>query len=408
MKGSAGPDPPPSAAGALPWLPYARQSIDESDIAAVAAVLRSDFVTQGPTIARFESALAQVTGAKHAVAVSSGTAALHLLCLGLRLGPAQVGVTSPITFAASANCFRYVGASVAFADVHPENGLMDVASLRDVLEKLHAAGKPPGIVIAVSLAGQAPDLPGLAAICDEFGWQLVEDAAHALGAEYATQQQRFRCGSCAHTRAAILSFHPVKHVCTGEGGAVLTNDDELAARIRHLRSHGIEKTSDPGSDKHAGGWCYEQTELGFHYRLTEIQAALGLNQLQRLSGFLDRRRALAQRYASLLSTPPFSDVLEPAPYLTTHAYHLYVVRFRTTALRRAAFDFLAARRIGSQVHYIPVYRHPDYRRLLGDITLAGAETYYAGCLSLPLFPAMSDADQDRVIDALRVFAGAHG
>jgi len=408
MKGSAEPNSPFSETGALAWLPYARQSIDESDIAAVSAVLRSDFVTQGPAIEAFESALARATGAKHAIAVSSGTAALHLVCLGLNLGPGQTGVTSPITFAASANCFRYAGASVAFTDVNPKDGLMDATSLRDRLAELHRVGEPPGVVIAVSLAGRAPDLPGLAAVCAEFGWSLVEDAAHALGGEYAASGQRFRCGSCAHTRASILSFHPVKHICTGEGGAILTNEDALAARLRRLRSHGMEKPRPIASDDQRGGWYYEQVELGYHYRLTDIQAALGSSQLQRLPVFLERRRARAQRYASDLFAAPFSRVLEATPFSEGHAYHLYVVRFRSAALRRAAFDFLAERRIGSQVHYIPVYRHPDFRQLLSDITRPGAEAYYTGCLSLPLFPDMSDADQDRVIEALRAFAGSHG
>ncbi len=392
-----------------PVLPYARQWIDDEDIAAVAAVLRSDFLTQGPAIAEFEAALAATTGARHAVAVSSGTAALHLTCLALGLGPNRTGLTSPITFAASANCFLYVGAAAGFVDIDPGSGLMQPAALAAELERRTATGAAPGVVIAVSLAGRVADLPVLAEVCARHGWTLVEDAAQSLGAEYRADNRRYHSAGCAHTRAAVLSFHPVKHICTGEGGAVLTNDDALAARLRRLRTHGIERpVTDSAGVEREGGWYYEQLELGYNYRLTDIQAALGASQLRKLPRFLERRRALARRYAEALTTEPFDRVLVAPAFAPDPSYHLYIVHFRTPELRRAAYDHLGAHGIRAQVHHIPVYRHPYYRGRPGMASLPGAETFYAGCLSLPLFPAMRDADQDRVLAGLAAFATAHG
>jgi len=396
--------------GRSPLLPYARQWIDESDVAAVVDVLRSDFLTQGPAIERFERALAEVTGARHVVAVSSGTAALHLACLALDFGPGRTGVTSPITFAASANCFLYAGGAADFCDVDPQTGSMSVDALEARLRELAARGAPPGVVVAVSLAGRVAALPGLAAVCARHGWSLVEDAAHSLGATYrdAATGATHASASCAHTRAAILSFHPVKHVCAGEGGAILTHDDALAHRLRRLRTHGIEKPVTAELPAGEGGWFYEQRELGYHYRLTDIQAALGASQLARLPAFLARRRELARAYAQAFAGAPFERVLRAPAFEPDHAYHLYVVHLRTPALRLAAYDFLAGRGIRTQVHYIPVYRHPHYRRVVGDLRLPGAEAWYGGCLSLPLFPKMTDADQQRVIEALREFAATHG
>lgn len=398
-------DPAPS-----PILPYARQWIDETDIEAVSEVLRSDYLTQGPAIERFERALSAATGARHAIAVSSGTAALHLACLALDFGPGQTGLTSPITFAASANCFLYAGGGAGFADVDPATGLMCPGALAARLRELSSRGAPPGVVIAVSLAGKAAPLPELAEVCARHGWSLVEDAAHSLGATYRAPATGSVHGSggCAHTRAAILSFHPVKHVCAGEGGAVVTNDDALALRVRRLRTHGIEKPTTAEMPADEGGWFYEQRELGYHYRITDIQAALGASQLARLPAFLARRREIARGYAQTLAAAPFDRVLRAPAFEPDHAYHLYVVHFRTRGLRRAAYDFLAARGIRTQVHYIPVHRHPHYRRVCGEISLPGADAWYGGCLSLPLFPRMTGADQERVVEALREFASAHG
>lgn len=385
-------------------LPYARQWIDDTDIAAVVDVLRSDFVTQGPTVDRFEAALCSQTGAKYAVAVSSGSAALHLLSVALGLGKGEVGVTSPITFAASANGFLHAGASARFCDVDPATGLMTPAHLEAALARAENAGCRPGVVVAVSLSGRVPDLAGLHQVCTSRGWKLVEDAAHSIGADYRVENLLFRSGSCTHTEAAILSFHPVKHVCAGEGGAVLTNNDELARRIRRLRSHGIEKPGPRERPRGEGDWFQDQVELGFNYRLTDIQAALGLAQMVRLPGFLKRRREIAQRYAQALSADPFGTVLTAPAADDKCAWHLFVVHFKDSDKRLRAYDFLRSKNIGTQVHYIPVYRHSYYRGLESGVSLPGAEAYYSGCLSLPMYPKMSDADVDRVVGTLAEFA----
>ncbi len=385
-------------------IPYARQWIDEEDVAAVAAVLRSDWLTQGPTVAAFEQRLCEVTGARHAVAVSSGTAALHLAALALDLGPGDVGVTSPITFAASSNALLYAGADAAFADVDPRTGVMALEGAEDRLRELARGGRK-GVLIPVSYSGRVADLPGLQALAREHGWRVVEDAAHSLGGTYrATDGGTHASGSCAHTEMAILSFHPVKHVCCGEGGAVTTNEDGLAERLRSLRSHGIRRPNAPDSaDPSAPGWLYEQTELGYNYRITDLQAALGISQLRRLPGFVDRRRALAARYTAAFSGAPFQGrMVLPGPD-AGHAWHLYVVHFRDEAERTAAWAFLRARGIFTQVHYVPVYRHPYYERRYGEQRLAGAEAFYRGCLSLPLYPKLQDSEQDAVIAALAEF-----
>ncbi|BET65958.1 UDP-4-amino-4,6-dideoxy-N-acetyl-beta-L-altrosami ne transaminase [Opitutales bacterium ASA1] len=390
-------------------LPYARQWIDEDDIAAVTAVLRSEWLTQGPRIERFEAELARTFGVAHAVAVSSGTAALHAGVVALGLGRDGIGITSPITFAASANAFLYAGADPVFVDVDPVSGLVRVDSIEEAVECRHRAGLPPGVVVPVSLAGALPDLPALAQVCRRRGWRILEDAAHSPGARRAGAVGEFASAACVHTDAAILSFHPVKHVCAGEGGAVLTNDAAVAEQVRRLRSHGIvRKPVTASSPADEGPWFYEQHELGFHYRMTEMQAALGTSQLTKLPRFLARRRALARRYATELASSWFAEVGVASSFDEGCAYHLYIVHFHDERLRLRAYDWLARQGIRTQVHYIPVYRHPHYRRLHPMAPLDGAERFYRGCLSLPLFPAMTDEEQTRVIDALRVFVEEEG
>ncbi len=401
-----GGETPPAAA--QPALPYARQWIDEADIAAVVEVLRSDWLTQGPVLEQFEQSLAAVTGARHAVAVSSATAGLHLSALALDLAPGCGGITSPITFAASANCLLYAGARVAFADVDPDSALLTPSSLETAMRRLADGGCNPGVVVAVSYGGAVPDLPRLQALCRQHGWRLIEDAAHSLGAVYRSGGGEFRSAGCAHTDAAVLSFHPVKHICAGEGGAVLTNDDALAARLRRLRSHGIERPAPDRVPPGEGAWHYEQLELGFNYRMTEMQAALGKSQLSKLDAFLRRRRELARRYADALADARLRNVLRAPAFDPDSAHHLCVARFKSAERRRQAHEWLAAAGIRSQVHYIPVYRHPHYRRACACEPLEGAERFYEGCLSLPLYPKMHDADQERVIAALLAFAREAG
>lgn len=393
-------------------LPYGRQLIEEDDIEAVAAQLRSDWLTQGPTVARFEEALCQETGAPYAVAVSSGTAALHLACLAAGLQQGESGITSTNTFVASANCMRYVGARPSFADIDPETGLISVASLRSVALELKAQDTPPRVIVPVDFSGSVADLEGVREVAKEFGATVIEDAAHALGGTWQTGRgKRERAGSCTFSEMAILSFHPVKHITTGEGGAILVRDEGAYRRLLELRSHGI--TKDPARlERNEGGWYYEQQALGFHYRITDVQCALGLSQLKKLGRYVERRRALATRYDTLLRAVPFERFLRPlgVPKGVDSSYHLYVVCLvrrggesleDVAGRRRVLYDGLRARGIGSQVHYIPVHRQPDFVRAgLGDQDLPGAQAYYAGCLSLPLFPAMDDGDVERVVAAI--------
>ena len=379
--------------GSLSPLPYARQAIDASDVEAVLAALGADFLTQGPRVAWFEDALREVTGARYAVAVSSGTAALHLACLGLGVGPGDVGVVPAITFAATANCVRYVGGKVAFCDVDAASALAGTEGFRAALAGAEALGRAR-VVLPVSFAGSVPDLEGISRLAAEQGLFVIEDAAHSIGASYGAEGGVFGSGSCRHSDAATLSFHPVKHVCAGEGGAVLTNDETLARRARSLRSHGIEKGE---------GWLYNQTELGFNYRLTDVQAALGRSQLARLGENVRRRRELVGRYRAALAEGRFAGRILAPPVDELSAWHLFVVRFAGGAAERAAaYRFLHERGIRAQVHYLPVYRH-DAHRAAAPVDLPGAEAFYAGCLSLPLFPGLRDEEQDRVLATLGAF-----
>ncbi len=379
--------------GSLPPLPYGRQGIEAADVEAVLAALGSDYLTQGPRVGWFEDALREATGARYAVAVSSGTAALHLACLGLGVGPGDVGVVPSITFVATANCLRYVGAKVAFCDVDAASALAGPGEFRAALGGAESAGRAR-VALPVSFAGSAPDLAGISGLAAERGLFVIEDAAHSIGASYRAEGGVHLSGSCRHSDAATLSFHPVKHVCAGEGGAVLTNDETLARRARSLRSHGIEKGE---------GWLYRQTELGFNYRLTDLQAALGRSQLARLGENVRRRRELVGRYRAALAEDRFAGRILAPPVDELSSWHLFVVRFAGGAEERAAaYRFLHERGIRAQVHYVPVYRH-DAHRAAAPVDLPGAEAYYAGCLSLPLYPGLRDEDLDRVLGALEEF-----
>lgn len=372
-------------------IPYGRQAIDEEDIAAVADVLRSDFLTTGPQIPKFEDAIRAVTRAKHAVAVNSGTAALHAMYFAAGIGSGDEIVTSPLTFAATANAALYLGASVRFADVDPATGNLDP-------EQVEAqVGPRTRAVVAIDYAGQPADYARLRSITSQRGLSLLADAAHSLGATDRGQS----VGTLAD--ASAFSFHPVKPITTAEGGAVATDDAEIAARAARFRTHGI--TREPSEMERADGpWFYEQHDLGYNYRLTDLQAALGASQLRRLDMFLARRRQIAATYDAAfadletLETPTVRDGVEPG-------WHLYVVMVREKARRRAFFERLQELGLGVQVHYIPVYHHPFYRRLGFELGLCPvAEDRYDRSVSLPVFPRMTDSEVELVIERVRTAA----
>lgn len=382
------------------FLPYGRQTIEDDDVAAVAEALRGDFLTTGPTVEAFETAFAAKVGAGHAVAVSNGTATLHLAMLALGIGEGDVCVVPSITFLATANCARYVGAEVAFADVDPDSGLMTPDTLARALGG--ARDKRVRAVLPVHLRGDVCDLPALKAMAAASGAVLVEDAPHALGSVGTFGGVEHPVGDGAFSAFASFSFHPVKTLATGEGGMLTTNDAALADRARLLRSHGMVRPA--GGDP----WWYEMPELGFNYRIPDVLCALGLSQLRKLDRFVARRRALAALYARGLAERVSRVRLAASPPHSNPALHLLTVLidFEAEGLsRRAVVERLRARGIGSQVHYIPVHRQPYYANRYGIADLPGADAWYRRCLTLPLYPAMADGDVERVVDALAEILG---
>lgn len=377
-------------------LPYGHQIIDDADIDAVVRVLRSEWLTTGPAVEAFEREIAVAVGARFAVALANGTAALHAAAFAAGIGPGRGAVTTPMTFAASANCVRYLGGTVRFADVQPDSLNIDPAAVAPLMREDTAA------IIAVDYTGQPADLDELRAIADASGACLIEDAAHALGATYGGR----RVGSIAHL--TTFSFHPVKHITTGEGGIVTTNDERLAARLRLFRNHGI--TTDARQREAAGSWFYEMTALGFNYRLSDLQCALGSAQLARLGGWIARRRAIAAQYAAALAGEAALE-LPTVRAGRESAWHLYVVRLRLERLtvdRQQVFKALRAENIGVNVHYIPVPWHPYYRDL--GFARGGwpvAEAAYERLISLPMWAGMTDADVADTIAAVKKVLGAY-
>jgi UDP-4-amino-4,6-dideoxy-N-acetyl-beta-L-altrosamine transaminase len=400
-----------------PVRPYGRQAIDEADIAAVVDVLKSDYLTTGPKVAAFESALAAKLGARFAVSNSSGTAALHLACLALGLGPGDAAIVPSITFLATANAVRMVGAKVVFADVDPDNGLMRPEDLDAAFARAAAAGLTVRAVFPVHLAGQCADMAGLAELAKRHRCAVVEDACHAIGAYHACGDgSAAAVGSCRLSDMAILSFHPVKTVAAGEGGAVTTNDPALARRLERLRSHGMTRDAqdfelaDMAFDRtgNANPWYYEMPEIGWNYRLSDIHAALALSQLDRLDHFVEERRALARRYDDLIAA--LGDRIQPIrrSRFSMPAWHLYcvLVDFDGAGIERAqVMNRLRAQGIGTQVHYIPVHRQPYYARIDPGLVLAGTDSYYRRTLSLPLFVGMTQADVKRIVGSLSDVVG---
>jgi UDP-4-amino-4,6-dideoxy-N-acetyl-beta-L-altrosamine transaminase len=382
-------------------IPYGRQDIDQEDIDAVEAVLRSDFLTQGPAVPAFEQAVAEYVGARHAVAVNSATSALHIACLALGLGPGDLLWTVPITFIASANCARYCGADVDFVDIDPATRNMSVSRLAEKLQAAARAGRLPKIVVPVHFTGRPCEMAEIHALCHRYGCLVLEDASHAVGAGYGEH----RIGECAHSDITVFSFHPVKIVTSAEGGMAMTNDADLARRMQLFRSHGMERDPARLTDPPEGAWIYEMQALGYNYRLTDLHAALGLSQMRRIDAFIATRTALAARYDELLADLP---VVRPSPlHRMTSAWHLYVVEVDAPAKPRAdVFATMRAAGVGVAVHYIPVHLQPYYRDLgFGMGSFPDAERYYARALSLPLFPGLRPTDQDHVV---QVFGRALG
>ena len=380
-------------------IPYGRQDISQADVDAVVKVLRSDFLTQGPVVPRFEEALAKKVGATYAVAVNSATSALHLAVLSLGLGKGDLLWTSPITFVASANCGRYCGADIDFVDIDPNSFNICPVALKKKLEKAKTNGRLPKIIIPVHLCGQSTLAEEIATIAWSYGVKIVEDASHAIGSRYKGNY----VGDCRYSDITVFSFHPVKIITSAEGGLATTNNAKLAQKMALLRSHGV--TRDPASMTEAshGSWYYQQVELGFNYRMTEMQAALGLSQLDRLDEFVARRNALAQRYDQLLDDLP---VKVPVVHEDCYSsFHLYVIRLELDKIARShrdVFEHLRAKGIGVNLHYIPVHTQPYYRNLgfkKGDFP--ASESYYREAISIPLYSGLTTQDQDRVVATLR-------
>lgn len=379
-------------------IPYGRQDINRADIEAVINVLTSDWLTQGPAIARFEAAVAGYCGAKYAVAVSNATAALHLSCLALELGPGDRLWTSPNTFVASANCGLYCGSEVDFVDIDPRTYNMAVTKLEAKLEAGKHTGKLPKVVIPVHFAGQSCAMEPIARLASEYGFTVIEDASHAIGGLY----QNKPVGSCAYSSMTVFSFHPVKIITSGEGGMILTNREDLYEKLIRLRSHGITRNPQLMEGEPDGPWYYQQLELGYNYRITDIQAALGYSQLQRITEFIKRRRYLAERYNRLLAELPVITPWEHPDCKS--AFHLYVIRLqldRINKSHRQVFEELRQAGIMVNLHYIPVHTQPYYKKMgfkRGDFP--EAERYYSEAISLPLYYGLSDEEQDYVVEKL--------
>jgi UDP-4-amino-4,6-dideoxy-N-acetyl-beta-L-altrosamine transaminase len=380
-------------------IPYGRQDVSEEDIQAVVQVLHSDWLTQGPAVERFEQEVARYCGAQYAVAVSNATAALHIACLAAGLGEGDILWTSPNTFVASSNCALYCGARPDFVDIDPRSYNMSLAALKAKLAHAKKTGKLPKLVIPVHFGGQSCDMERIAELGKNDGFSIIEDASHAIGGRYRNKP----VGSCTFSDMTVFSFHPVKIVTTGEGGMVLTNRQDLYEKLLRLRSHGITRAPELMEHEPDGPWYYQQIDLGFNYRITDIQAALGASQMQRLDQFVARRQQLADRYDALLSGLPLTiPWRDPAAY---SAFHLYVIRLHLNAIgktHRQVFEGLRDRGIGVNLHYIPVHTQPYYRRLgfkKGDFPIA--EQYYREAITLPMYYGLKDAEQQQVADALR-------
>jgi UDP-4-amino-4,6-dideoxy-N-acetyl-beta-L-altrosamine transaminase len=379
-------------------IPYARQSINQGDIDAVVEVLKSDYLTQGPVVPQFESAVAYLVHAKHAVTGNSATSLLHIACLALGVGKGDIVWTSPISFAASANCALYCGAEVDFVDVDPDTFNMSVTALAEKLETAKKTNSLPKVIIPVHMGGQSCEMEEISALARKHGISIIEDASHAIGGFYNSQ----RIGDCAYSDITVFSFHPVKIITTGEGGMATTQNDSLAEKMRSLRSHGITRDEHDYINASDGPWYYEQQDLGFNYRLTDIAAALGISQLSRIDSFIETRNDIAKRYDSAFSTTKIK-MPRVLPECTS-AFHLYICRFDFASAnisRIQLFESLKQDGVMLNLHYIPIYRHPYYQKL-GFIpsNFPHAEQFYAEAFSIPMFVGLDEKDQESVVSQL--------
>lgn len=380
-------------------IPYGHQNINQDDIDAVEKILRSDFLTQGPAVPAFENTIEKYCDVKFAVAVNSATSALHIACLALGVGPGDCVWTTPITFVASANCALYCGATIDFVDIDPSTYNLSIERLAEKLSDAKLSGRLPKVVIPVHLSGQSCDMEGIFKLSQQYGFKVIEDASHAIGGRY----QNLPIGNCRYSHITVFSFHPVKIITTGEGGMAVTNDLVLAKKMRLLRSHGITREESEMTHDSDGPWYYEQIQLGFNYRMTDIQAALGVSQMARVDAYVAQRHQIAAYYDGLLVGLP---VQVPAREEGYSALHLYVIRLKLDLIGRTHHDVFVALReqgIGVNLHYIPVYTQPYYREMgfaSGDFP--EAERYYCEAISLPIYPGLSDADITKVVKALKI------
>lgn len=379
-------------------IPYGRQDITENDIEAVTEVLRSDYLTQGPVVPRFEATISSYVTAKHAVAVNSATSALHLACLALGLGPGDWLWTTPITFVASANCGLYCGANIDFVDIDPQTYNLCPKSLEARLAAAESEGRLPKVVVAVHLCGQPCDMEAIARLSRRYGFRVIEDASHAIGGSY----QGAKIGSCHYSDITVFSFHPVKIITTAEGGVAVTNTESLAQKMMLLRSHGITRDPDLMDRAPDGPWYYQQIDLGFNYRMTELQAALGVSQMERLDSYVARRHELCNRYDELLADLPIKT-----PWQHPDSYsgrHLYVIRLDLSKIRHShseVFQKLREADVGVNLHYIPVHLQPYFsRKPYPNGPFPESEQYYREAISLPMYPLLTNEQQDYVVNTL--------
>ena len=381
-------------------IPYGRQEINQNDIDAVIDVLKSDLITQGPVVPLFEKTVADLCNAKYSVAVNSATSALHIACLALGVGQDDIVWTTPITFVASANCALYCGATIDFVDIDPRTYNMSVERLSEKLEQAKKTGKLPKVLILVHMCGQSCDMAGIFSLSNQYGFKIIEDASHAIGGKYRDEP----IGNCRYSEITVFSFHPVKIITTGEGGMALTNDSALTNKMQLLRSHGITRDENEMAHTSEGSWYYEQIGLGYNYRMNDIQAALGLSQLQRLDEFVSSRHAIANRYENLLADLP---VITPWQHADNYsALHLYVIRLNLADIDKThsqVFEALRGAGIGVNLHYIPVYRQPYYESLGFKAGYCPeGERYYAEAISIPMYPGLTVKQQNKVVAALNL------